>query len=291
MNRLSSLADLARRVREPAFEIVARVQLARAAAMLGDRSVPKEQAAAIAALVEADPVAPASLHDSGSIALLAGDVKLAKRQLARLAAGEASNPAPVVKAARLLLAGEIALAEGRPADAARLQDEALLLRPWFIYSSARAHGPGSARRLAARGRRVESAPPSRARCSGRRSTWIRGSRARTALPRGRTTATRGNQKGRLTMARSQDVYTVLGLMCIDREFRDEFFEHPVATARKLVGSLTVDEQLQIKRIAGTVGLPGDRAQYVRQLTDEFDGVYAMLKCPNFPCPDPDPFDS
>jgi len=138
VSRLKALADLAHRTREPAFEIIARVQLARAAAMLGDRLLTKAEASAIAGLIESDPVSPATLHDSGSVALLAGDTNLARRQLARLLALEASNPTSVVTAARLLLQGEIALQERRPADAASLQDKALLLRPWYMYSRARA---------------------------------------------------------------------------------------------------------------------------------------------------------
>ncbi|HVQ60801.1 MAG TPA: hypothetical protein VMS53_01825 [Burkholderiales bacterium] len=90
------------------------------------------------------------------------------------------------------------------------------------------------------------------------------------------------------MARSKDVYTVLGLMCIDRKFRTHFFEHPLAAARKLVGSLSEDEQAQIKRIAGVIGLKGDRAEYVCQLDAEFDRIHAFLNCPSHPCPDPDP---
>jgi hypothetical protein len=81
---------------------------------------------------------PAPQHDTGSVARLAGDLTLAKRQLARLAALEGSNKAPLVRASRLLLEGEIALHERRAADAARLQDEALSLRPWHLYSRARA---------------------------------------------------------------------------------------------------------------------------------------------------------
>lgn len=136
--RLSEVAAQARRAEEPAFEIVARVQLARAAAMLGDRSALGEQSAAIAALLDSGRATPNTLLDSGAVALLAGDLTLAKRQLARLVRLESSTPTAVVKAARLLLDGEIALTQRQAADAARLQDEALSLVPWFIYSRARA---------------------------------------------------------------------------------------------------------------------------------------------------------
>ncbi len=92
------------------------------------------------------------------------------------------------------------------------------------------------------------------------------------------------------MARSKDVYAVLGLMCVDREFRNDFFKDPHRAANRLVGSLTVDELEQIKRVAGEVGIDSAaQAVYVRQLKDRFDGVYMTMNCPNFPCPDPDPF--
>jgi hypothetical protein len=92
------------------------------------------------------------------------------------------------------------------------------------------------------------------------------------------------------MARSKDVYAVLGLICIDPEYREAFFEHPVATAKKLVGSLSDDEQQQIKRMAGAVGA-ADRAAFVRGFRDELDGVRRYLLCPIHPCPDPDPYTS
>lgn len=138
ISRLESLIDLTRRERDPALEVVARVQLARAAALAGDRARVKAQSAALAVLVDSPEASPATLHDSGSVALLADDLALANRQLARLAALEGSNQAPLVRASRLLLEGEIALHARRAADAARLQDEALSLRPWHMYSRARA---------------------------------------------------------------------------------------------------------------------------------------------------------
>ena len=90
------------------------------------------------------------------------------------------------------------------------------------------------------------------------------------------------------MARSKDVYAVLGLICIDKEFRKQFFEHPLMAARKLVGSLTADEQQQLKRIAGVMGVKGDRGDYVCQLNEGLDHVYSMLECPIHPCPRPEP---
>ena len=92
------------------------------------------------------------------------------------------------------------------------------------------------------------------------------------------------------MARSKDIYAVLGLMCIDKTFRNHFFEQPLMASRKLVGSLTEDEQQQLKRIAGVIGVKGDRTEYVCQLNAEFDRLYDFLNCPIHPCPEPDPMD-
>ena len=82
------------------------------------------------------------------------------------------------------------------------------------------------------------------------------------------------------MARSKDVYTVLGLMCIDPQFRNQFFEHPLKAARQLVGSLTDDEQQQLRRIAGVIGVAGDRGEYVCKLNGEFDRLQNFLQCPS-----------
>jgi hypothetical protein len=99
------------------------------------------------------------------------------------------------------------------------------------------------------------------------------------------------------MARSKDVYAVLGLLCIDAAYRTEFFaDTPDAAkmaAKKLVGSLTLDELAQIKGLAGIVdgGYIPNRAEHVRDLKTALSGVYSALKCPIFPCPTPDPWDA
>ena len=136
--RLRSLVDASRRARAPAFEFAARALLARTAAHAGDRAAVAAESAALGRLAAGDRASPVELHDSGAIAVLAGDLPLARRQLARLAAFEAANATPLARAARLLLEGDIALAERRYAAAARLHDEALVLRPWHMYSRSRA---------------------------------------------------------------------------------------------------------------------------------------------------------
>jgi hypothetical protein len=89
------------------------------------------------------------------------------------------------------------------------------------------------------------------------------------------------------MARSKDVYTVLGYLCIDEEFREEFFEHPLRKARELVGSLTRDDAEQIRRLAGHSVAPARRDAFVATAQSALHGVYAAYNCPERPCPDPD----
>jgi Tfp pilus assembly protein PilF/predicted Ser/Thr protein kinase len=136
--RLRGVIELTRREGDAALEFVARVQLGRAAALAGDLATTRAQSAAVQNLTSSPLTRPADVRASGSLALLAGDAKLAARQLARLVQLQTSDPTPLVRAARLLLEGEIALHERRALEAARLQDEALSLRPWYVYSRPRA---------------------------------------------------------------------------------------------------------------------------------------------------------
>lgn len=92
------------------------------------------------------------------------------------------------------------------------------------------------------------------------------------------------------MARSKDVYAVIGLMCIDRDFRNQFFENYLATSKKLVGSLSHDEKEQLKRVAGEAGV-SDKVEHVRVVKERFEGVQMALGCPSHPCPEPDPWDA
>lgn len=90
------------------------------------------------------------------------------------------------------------------------------------------------------------------------------------------------------MARSKDVYAVIGLMCIDPEFRDAFFNDWLTTSRKLVGSLSPDEKEQLEDLAGATRT-SDKDVYVGRVKGAFGGVKEALNCPNHPCPDPDPY--
>jgi hypothetical protein len=93
------------------------------------------------------------------------------------------------------------------------------------------------------------------------------------------------------MARSKQVYAIIGLMVLDEEYRDDFFEDPHQAANKLVGSLTSEELAQVMRIAGESGCTVIKTEYVRDCKDAFNNLHAKIKCPTFPCPDPDPFDA
>ncbi|MEO6237439.1 MAG: hypothetical protein ABIQ52_10615 [Vicinamibacterales bacterium] len=89
------------------------------------------------------------------------------------------------------------------------------------------------------------------------------------------------------MARSKDVYAVLGMMCVSQSFRNDFFEDPLPAARSLVGALTEDDIAQLNGVAGNAEL--NRDTYVASLKQAFNGVYSAMRCPSFPCPNDDPF--
>ncbi len=93
------------------------------------------------------------------------------------------------------------------------------------------------------------------------------------------------------MASSKEVLSVLGMLCISRKFRKQFFESPQAIAESVVGRLRPDEVEQILFLAGAGKLPEGltRDAFVTRLTTALDEVYVAADCPNPPCPpDPDP---
>lgn len=93
------------------------------------------------------------------------------------------------------------------------------------------------------------------------------------------------------MARSKQVYAIIGLMVLDTGYREDFFEDPHEAANRLVGSLTNDELAQVMRIAGESGITVDKTEYVRDVKDAFATLNAMIKCPTFPCPDPETWEA
>ena len=72
------------------------------------------------------------------------------------------------------------------------------------------------------------------------------------------------------MARSKQVYAIIGLMVLDAGYREDFFEDPHEAANKLVGSLTSDELAQVMRIAGESGITGNRDAYVQDVKAAFN---------------------
>src|SRR5580765_7535733 len=93
------------------------------------------------------------------------------------------------------------------------------------------------------------------------------------------------------MASSKEVLSVLGMLCISRKFRKEFFERPQAMAESLVGRLRPDEVEQVLALAGQGKLPAGltRDAFVSRLKTALDQVYIAADCPDPPCPpDPDP---
>lgn len=91
------------------------------------------------------------------------------------------------------------------------------------------------------------------------------------------------------MASSKDVLTVVGMLCLNRRFRDDFFADPVGKAQLLVGKLRGDEIEQVQRLAWG-GFPDDqtRTLYVQKTKAAYDRVYTELdcSCPTPPCPCP-----
>lgn len=88
------------------------------------------------------------------------------------------------------------------------------------------------------------------------------------------------------MERSKDVLAVMGLLCVNREFRDRFFADPRTTAESFVGELSASELQQVDDLAGRGELPPGltREEFVPPAKDAFDGVYAFYLCPRRPCP-------
>jgi hypothetical protein len=93
------------------------------------------------------------------------------------------------------------------------------------------------------------------------------------------------------MACSKDVASVIGMLCVSRKFRKDFFEKPQAKAEHMVGKLQPEDLQHVLNLAGQGKLPAGltRDAYVSRLKTALDQVYAAADCPTPPCPpDPDP---
>jgi hypothetical protein len=93
------------------------------------------------------------------------------------------------------------------------------------------------------------------------------------------------------MAGSKDVMGVVGLLCVNQQFRTDFYNDPLVTVRRVFGGLNADETAQIERLAGLRDLPTGKTRdtFVDQSKTGFQGVFAAIgcSCPSPPCPCPD----
>ena len=95
------------------------------------------------------------------------------------------------------------------------------------------------------------------------------------------------------MAQSKNVLAVMGLLCVNRTFREQFFANPRHACARFVGDdLSSHELEQIEALGGHGCLPAGRTrvEFVSQAQNAFDQVYVAYLCPMRPCPDPDPDD-
>jgi hypothetical protein len=93
------------------------------------------------------------------------------------------------------------------------------------------------------------------------------------------------------MAGSKNVLAVLGLMCVNRNFRTDFFVEPTEKAQQVFGTMTAGELEQINRLAGKATIPRNRTrdQFVAEVSAACEEVFASVDCtcPMPPCPCPD----
>ncbi len=94
-------------------------------------------------------------------------------------------------------------------------------------------------------------------------------------------------------ASSTKVLQVVGLMCLNRRFREDFFNNPVAVSTKVFGELSAEEIVDIERLGGGRELPlkVPKEAFRKGLTVACEKVSEALGCdtcplpPCPPCPD------
>ncbi len=79
---------------------------------------------------------------------------------------------------------------------------------------------------------------------------------------------------------SERTLALLGNAIVDEEFREEFFEDPVGTARRYYADLRENEGVAI----AAFGARPNRADIKATLSQ----LKLQLNCPVYPCPDPLP---
>jgi hypothetical protein len=86
--------------------------------------------------------------------------------------------------------------------------------------------------------------------------------------------------------RSKDVLAVMGRLCIDEDFRADFFVDPRGAAQAFVGELSPSELEQIDDLGGNGEMPDgqNREMFVPQAQSALGNVYSAYDCPERPCP-------
>jgi hypothetical protein len=94
------------------------------------------------------------------------------------------------------------------------------------------------------------------------------------------------------MAGSKNVMGVVGLLCVNKKFRDDFYVSPIATVTQVFGTPTTDETAQIERLAGARDLPTGKTKdvFILESKQGFETASAAINCscPSPPCPYPCP---
>lgn len=93
------------------------------------------------------------------------------------------------------------------------------------------------------------------------------------------------------MAGSKNLMGVVGLLCVNQKFRNDFYNNPIGTVTDVFGTPTADETVQIERLAGNRDLPTGKTRdvFINESKQGFQGVFAAIicSCPSPPCPCPD----
>ncbi|HMC78050.1 MAG TPA: protein kinase [Vicinamibacterales bacterium] len=128
---LARVAEMTRREGDTSLELVARIQLARAAIVKGDLRLARDEFASVIRLTAPETTRPNAIRDAGSLALEVGDLASARASLKRLGRLGTSAPNAVMDAAQLFLAGDVARYERHYGEAERLLDESYVRWPFY----------------------------------------------------------------------------------------------------------------------------------------------------------------
>jgi len=88
------------------------------------------------------------------------------------------------------------------------------------------------------------------------------------------------------MARSNNVLAVVGMLCVNQKFRTDFFADPETAAQALVGTLTDNELVQVRRLGRMHVSDTERPAQTDALKTAFGSLYTSMNCNNSTCPQP-----